>query len=123
MLTIPVWDLLHSYDGDSKNFAFDGEIFDGYYDDIRFTQPLQFKIRLLVIDDGIHAFFSELQTEIFYENKKQKIAISDFERIWKTKINPLDPDDIYEINMKNSTIDLAPVIREEIIMAFHSENM
>ncbi len=123
MLTIPVWDLLNSYDGDSKNFAFEGEIFDWYYDDIQFLKPLEFKIKLLVVNDGIHAFFTELSTEILYENKKQKIHISDFERIWKSRIDLLDPDDIYEINMKNATIDLAPVIREEIIMAFHSENM
>lgn len=124
MFTIPVGDLINSYEGDSKIFSFDGEIFDWYFDDIRFIQPLVFKIKLLTVEGGIHAFFEELSTKIIYENKTQKIFIKDFERIWKMQIDPLeDGDDINQINTKNMTIDLAPVIREEIIMAFHNENL
>lgn len=123
MFTIPVWDLLSSYDGDSKIFAFDGEIFDGYYEDIHFAKPLSFKIKLLVVGDDIHAIFTDLATEIIYENKREKIIIAEFERIWKSRVDPLDGDDIYEINMKNATIDLSGVIREEIIMAFHNNNL
>ena len=55
--------------------------------------------------------------------RKCKIHIAEFDRLWKTRRDPLDPDDIYAVNTKNMTIDLAPVIREEIIMAFHNENM
>lgn len=123
MFTIPVGDLINSYDGDSKIFSFDGEIFDGFYEDLTFLKPLLFTIKLIVIDDGIHGIFTNFSTEISYENKKTKISIPEFERVWKTQIDPLDGDDISLINTKNMTIDLKDVIREEIIMAFHSENL
>ena len=123
MFTIPVGDLINSYDGDSKIFSFDGEIFDGFYEDLTFLKPLLFTIKLIVIDDGIHGIFTNFSTEISYENKKAKISIPEFERVWKTQIDPLDGDDINLINTKNMTIDLKDVIREEIIMAFHSENL
>ena len=123
MFTIPVGDLINSYNGDSKIFSFDGEIFDGFYEDLTFLKPLLFTIKLIVIDDGIHGIFTNFSTEISYENKKTKISIPDFERVWKTQIDPLDGDDINLINTKNMTIDLKDVIREEIIMAFHSENL
>lgn len=123
MFTIPVGDLINSYDGDSKIFSFDGEVFDGFYEDLKFLKPLLFTIKLIVIEDGIHGIFTNFSTEVSYENKKTGISIPEFERIWKTQIAPLDGDDINLVNTKNMTIDLKNVIREEIIMAFHSENL
>ena len=123
MLTIPVGDLLNSYDGDSKIFSFDGPIFDGFYEDIHFLAPLKFSLKLLSLGDGIISTIENLETEIFYENKKQKIFIKKFEREWRIHYDPLSPDDICQINMKNATIDLSDVIREEIIMTFHNENL
>jgi len=123
MFTIPVGDLINSYDGDSKIFSFDGEVFDGFYEDLKFLKPLLFTIKLIVIEDGIHGIFTNFSTEVSYENKKTGISIPEFERIWKTQVDPLDGDDINLINTKNMTIDLKDVIREEIIMAFHAENL
>lgn len=123
MFTIPVGDLINSYDGDSKIFSFDGEVFDRFYEDLKFLKPLLFTIKLIVIEDGIHGIFTNFSTEVSYENKKTGISIPEFERIWKTQIDPLDGDDINLVNTKNMTIDLKNVIREEIIMAFHSENL
>lgn len=123
MFTIPVGDLINSYDGDSKIFSFDGEVFDGFYEDLKFLKPLLFTIKLIVIENGIHGIFTNFSTEVSYENKKTRISIPEFERIWKTQIDPLDGDDINLVNTKNMTIDLKNVIREEIIMAFHSENL
>ncbi|MGP1582680.1 MAG: hypothetical protein ACTTH6_00410 [Candidatus Altimarinota bacterium] len=123
MFTIPVGDLINSYDGDSKIFSFDGEVFDGFYEDLKFLKPLLFTIKLIVIEDGIHGIFTNFSTEVSYENKKTRISIPEFERIWKTQIDPLDGDDINLVNTKNMTIDLKNVIREEIIMAFHSQNL
>ena len=123
MFTIPVGDLINSYDGDSKIFSFDGEVFDGFYEDLTFLKPLLFTIKLIAIEDGIHGIFTNFSTEVSYENKKTGISIPEFERIWKTQIDPLDGDDINLVNTKNMTIDLKNVIREEIIMAFHSQNL
>ena len=89
----------------------------------KFLKPLLFTIKLIVIEDGIHGIFTNFSTEVSYENKKTGISIPEFERIWKTQIDPLDGDDINLVNTKNMTIDLKNVIREEIIMAFHSQNL
>lgn len=123
MLTIPVWDLLASYDGDSKNFSFEWPIFDGFFEDINIIWNLNFKIKLITINNWIHVIFSDLYANIIYDGKKEEIKIKEFEREWKTQIDPLDPNDINQINTKNMTIDLKPVIREEIIMAFHNNNL
>jgi uncharacterized protein YozE (UPF0346 family) len=120
MFTVPVSDILSSYTGDSKDFSFSGEVFDGFFDDIRFLSPLEFDIRLIALEDGVECIFEKFVVDVEYENKKHHVEITRFDRTWKKYLDPLeDPDDIREINMKNQTIDLAPVIREEIIMACH----
>jgi uncharacterized metal-binding protein YceD (DUF177 family) len=62
--------------------------------------------------------FHDLSTEIEYEGKISKVAIGNFERTFKTQLDPLDPDDVQKI--ENAMIDLSPVIREELIMATYS---
>lgn len=58
---------------------------------------------------------------MIYENQKHIIHISGFERTFKAHIDPLeDPDDVRPIENGGQTIDLGPVIREEIIMDCHS---
>ena len=121
MFTLPVSDLLNSYTWDSREFVFSGPIFDGYFEDIKFTSPLEFKIQIMGLDDGVNVTWEYLRTQVEYEGKKHELDLSRFDRTWKMKVDPLtDGDDIWEINTRNSTIDLAPVIREEIIMACHS---
>lgn len=121
MFSIPVWDLLVSYSWDSKSFSFAGEVYDGYYDDISFSKPLNFQIRIVALDDGVEVIFDNLSTEVIYEDRKHPIQISGFERTFKTHLDPLeDPDDVRQIGNGGQTIDLGPIIREEIIMACHS---
>lgn len=123
MFVLPVWDLVASYAWDSKIFSFEWPIFDGYYPDIKFVEPLQFSLKLLTLDDGIFAEFTKLSTTIVYEWKKEVIHIASFEREWKLDYDPLNTNDINYIDKKSMTIDLSPVIREEIIMAFHTNNL
>lgn len=121
MFTLPVWDLLSSYSGDSKSFSFSGEIYDGYYDDIRFTTPLEFQIRIVALDDWVDVIFDSLKTSVIHDGVVHPIDITGFERVFKHTINPLiDGDDVRPIENGWQMIDLAPVIREEIIMASHS---
>lgn len=117
MFTIPVGDLLSSYTGDSREFAFSGPIFDGYYQDIKFLKDLEFQIQIMTLDDGVHVTWNYLRTTVEYEGKKEVLTLDSFDRTWKKHLEKSDPDDICEIDMRNQTIDLAPVIREEIIMA------
>jgi hypothetical protein len=115
MFQIPVSDLLASYSGDSKSFSFSGEVYEGYFSDISFLKPLEFSVRIIALDDGVDVIFDSLSTTVKYEGKKYTIAVGHFERTYKTHLDPLDPDDIRPI--ENNMIDLAPVLREEIIMA------
>jgi hypothetical protein len=119
MFTLPIWDLLSSYTGDSREFTFSGPIFDGYYDDIRFLSDLEFHIQIMTLDDGVNISWSYLKATVEYDGKKQVIDEGVFDRTWKMHLEPGDPDDIREIGSGN-TVDLGPVIREEIIMACHN---
>lgn len=121
MFTLSVADILSSYTGDSQSFSFSGEIPEGYMSDIIFLKPLEFSIQIIAIDDGVSVIFDKLSTTVEYEKKKYPIHISNFERIWKTHIDILDADDVRRID--NTMIDLAPVLREEIIMAIHMEDL
>ncbi len=120
MFTLPVADILATYSWDSKNFSFSGEVFDGYFEDIDFLTLLEFTIKIIGLDDRVDVVFEELKTRVRYEGKNHDINIPRFDRTWKTHIDPLeDADDIQLIDRKNMSINLAPVIREEIIMACH----
>ncbi len=120
MFTIPVGDILASYTWDSKKFSFSGEVFDGFFDDISFTEPLEFDIHIIALDDGVEVLFEKFRTEVSYEWKSHVIDIARFDRQWKNHKNPKDDaDDVQEIDKRSMTINLAPVIREEIIMACH----
>ncbi len=120
LFTLPVGDLLSSYTGDSREFAFSGPIFDGYYEDIKFLWDLEFQIQIMTLDDGVNVHWNYLKGTVEYEWKRESISLKDFDRTWKTHLDKWDPDDLYEIDMKNHTIDLGPIIREEIIMACHN---
>lgn len=120
MFVIPVADILSSYTGDSKEFSFSGDVFDGYMDDITFKKPLEFSIQMIALDDGVEVMFDRLRTTVEYEKSVYEINIAHFARTWKKSIDPImDDDDIREIDMRGVTIDLTPVLREEIIMACH----
>jgi hypothetical protein len=120
MFTIPVGDILSSYTWDSKKFSFSGEVFDGYMEDLSFHKPLEFTLQLVALDDWVSALFEDIRTEVEYEGKMHSIHIGGFDRTWKRSIDPTtDDDDIWQLDVRSMTIDLAPVIREEIIMACH----
>ncbi len=87
-------------------------------EDVSFKKPLEFSLQLISLDDGVSVIFENLKTQVQYEGKIHSIDIGNFERTWKTQIDPLvDDDDISLLDTKTFSIDLTPVIREEIIMA------
>lgn len=121
MFTVPVGDILSSYTWDSKNFSFSGEVFDGYMEDISFKKPLEFTLQIIALDDWVSVIFENLRTTVQYEWKIHPLNIGNFERTWKKNIDPMtDDDSIRQLDTRSMTIDLAPVIREEIVMACYS---
>jgi hypothetical protein len=122
MFQIPVWDLLSSYTGDNQELAFDGPVYDGYYEDISFIDNLQLRIRLISIDEGIEIIISELRTKIKHEWVDYQVDFLAKEwaepitRRFVTRYDPLAPDDIKMVDKKTSTVDLKDIIREEILL-------
>lgn len=122
MFQIPVWDLLASYTGDSQELAFDGPVYEGYYDDLTFLSNLKLKIRLIAIDEGIELLLSELQASVQFEWMPHTVefiaseTVEPIARRFVTEYDPLLPDDIGIVDVKNSTIDLKNIIREEILL-------
>jgi len=89
-------------------------------EDIVFQKPLEFSLELIALDDGVGVIFDDLHTEVLYEDKTHVVDIGNFERTWKKDIDPrVDDDSIKQLDVRSMTIDLTPVIREEIIMACH----
>ena len=121
MFTIPVGDILSSYTWDSKSFSFSGEVFDGYMEDISFKKPLEFSLQIIALDDWVSVIFENLRTTVAYEGKTHQLNIGNFDRTWKKNIDPMiDDDSIRQLDTRSMTIDLGPVIREEIVMACYS---
>ena len=119
MFTIPVGDLLSSYSWDSRAFSFSGEVFDGALEDIKFLAPLEFSIEIIALDNAVEVVFKNLSTRVLYETREHDVTIGNFERTFKTHLDPLDPDDIRPI--ENTLIDLGPVLRKEIIMSIYNQ--
>jgi hypothetical protein len=53
MFTLPVHDILMSYEGDSKKIAFSGDIYDGYYPDMTFLETLTMTVTLTTGNDRV----------------------------------------------------------------------
>ncbi len=118
MFTIPVSDILSSYTGDSKEFSFSWAIYDGYFEDITFQKDLSFDLKIIGLDDSVEVVFKNLETDVTYEWVPHHITIWGFERTFSEKYDPEEA--IAWVHMiKGGNIDLAPVLREEIIMACH----
>lgn len=114
MFQINIWDLLSSYTGDSKELSFEGEVIPGYYDDITFTKPLSFTIKLISLDDGIEVIFETLSTEVEYEGNIYPVLLEKVARTFQETYDPLAPDDIKFI--EKAHIDLKEILHEEILM-------
>jgi len=122
MFQIPVWDLLASYAGDNQELAFDGPVYDGYYEDISIIGNLKLQLKLIGLDDGIEVLIYHLSALVRYEwiERKVNVNIPDWQRPIARKFlekhDPLAPDDIKFIDIHSSTIDLKDVIREELLL-------
>lgn len=96
---------------------FSGEVLPGTFEDLELLSPLAFQLQLITLDDGIEAVIRNLSAKVRYETVKQDVAIAEVSRTFKTEFDPLAPDDVRFVDKKRSSIDLGPVLREEIIMA------
>ncbi len=117
LLSIPVGDLLDSHAGDTREYSFEGEIPEGYYDDLEFLSALSFRVRLISLDDGIEVIIDSLSARVRHEGGTKSISLSGIGRTYNRTYDPLAPDDVKTVNMKHHTIDLSEVVREEILIS------
>ena len=116
MFELPIWDLLSSFTWDTRELEFEGEILPWFYDDLEFTTPLYLKIKLVSLDDWIMVVFENIKANVMYEWTLNFINLENIEREFKKTFDIANPDDIKYIDMKNISIDLKDVIREEILI-------
>lgn len=114
MFEIHVWDLLASYSWDSRDLEFDWEIYDWYYEDLLFLKNLIMRIKIIWLDDWVTVVIENLKTQVKYWGKICFIEINNVDREFRLHKNPEDTDDINYI--KDWTIDLKDIIREEILI-------
>lgn len=117
MFEINVGTLIESYSGDSQTLEFSGDVIPGTFADIETLSPLSFELTLITLDDGIEAIIRNLSVKVRYETVKHSVVVDEVARTFKTEFDPLATDDVRFVNKKNMSIDLTPVLREEIIMA------
>lgn len=114
MFEIPVWDLLASYNWDSKELEFDWEIYDWFYEDLTFLKNLEMRIKIIWLDDAVTLIIEKLTTQVRIGDKICFINIENVDREFRLHKKLEDPDDIKTII--DSAIDLKDVIREEILI-------
>lgn len=117
MFEINVGILLESYSGDSQTLEFSGDVIPGTFEDVETLSPVSFELTLITLDDGIEAVIRNLNAKVRYETVVHDVEIDEVARTFKTEFDPLATDDVRFVNKKNMSIDLTPVLREEIIMA------
>ena len=86
------------------------------YEDLRILGPLKFTLTLIAIEDGVEAIIRGFDAKVEYEGNPSEVHIAEVARTFKKTYDPLAPDDVGFIDPKSSTIDLAKVIREEILI-------
>lgn len=117
MFEINVGILLESYSGDSQVLEFSGDVIPGTFGDVEALSPLSFELTLITLDDGIEAVIRNLDVVVRYETVEHHVLIEEVARTFKTEFDPLATDDVRFVNKKGMSVDLTPVLREEIIMA------
>jgi hypothetical protein len=75
MFRIPVGDIMSSFDGDTKEFSFDGAIYDGYFVDISFLENLKMVLTIVSLPDGVEVIFHILSTRVRIENTVHAVTM------------------------------------------------
>lgn len=114
MFEIPVWDLLTSYSWDSKTLEFSWDIYEWFYDDLKFLKPLEMRIKLISVDNWITIILESLETQVKYHDAQRFVKLENIERSFHENKKDDDPDDIKYVKWWN--IDLKEVIYEEILI-------
>lgn len=120
LFTIDVSTLLHSPIGTMEEFQFSQELPADIFEDIVCVEPLDIHIKLIRQDYGIQCLLCEVRTTIDMPSndiKNKSIEIINIAREFHIKKMKEDADDIWYINDRDGTVDLADMIRQELMIA------
>lgn len=118
MFKISVWELVNSHTWTTKELEFSWEVESDFFDDIEIIWELFIKIKLIKVDWAIELLIKNLEANVSHEWEEKFIEISDISRTFKERKELTDTDDIWQIDVRNSKIDLKDVIREELLLEF-----
>lgn len=123
MFILSVQDILGSFTGDARSLSFEAPIPKSTFSAFECLTPLVFELRLTTEEDSITATFLHLYVRVRFASQTVEVDLHDIDRIFKPRILPSDPDDIRPIDMRNQTIDLLPVLEEEITIFCHAQSL
>lgn len=112
--------------GTRQKFNFDEENTLEFDEKVKPASKISADITLMRLQDGIHVHVENMQLSLEFVCSKcandfvKKIAIPSAERVYFFEKEKEDPDmfDIFYVNMKALTIDIADFLRQEIILHF-----
>lgn len=100
--------------------SYSGEVDTDYWDDLEIRGELHITAKLTHTSEGIELSISELRSdEVHIESGVYSVDVAPFERTFRRSIDPRNPEDQDIIDIKSGIINLAHVIREEILMALY----
>lgn len=122
-ITFKVGGFLNGRLGESQNYSFEGPV---DFEHIAAKSPLSAEVKLLKTDDGIFAeatdvdLTAELQCDRCLRPFEHQVHLKSVARefLIEPPAHIEDPEDLFLIDMKNQEIDIADMLRQEIILHF-----
>ena len=118
MLKIPVGDLLGDYEGARKTLLLDDVLPPDEFEDVAFIGPVSVELELIHVAFGVQAVFRRITgtARLAERDYDEEFEVRDVEREYKRKKEDADPDDVGLIDVHGTTIDVAPALREEVLL-------
>jgi uncharacterized protein len=122
-LAFQVGELLNSKIGDSENYSFEGSV---EFDFVDSKSPIVGKLKLMKTDKGIYAEASDVEITVSLQcdrclkafPKEIKLSSTSRQYLLDTPEHIEDPNDIFVIDRQKNEIDIADMLRQEIILHF-----
>ena len=118
MLKIPVGDLLGDYEGARKTLLLDDVLPPDEFEDVVFIGPVSVELELIHVAFGVQAVFRRIAgtARLAERDYDEEFDVRGVEREYKRKKEDADPDDVGLIDVHGTTIDVAPALREEVLL-------
>ncbi len=120
LFTIDISNLLSSPIGTTEEFQFNQDLPIETFEDLVCHDWLHMNIKLIRQEYGIECLLLHIESTIEIPSEgieNKELEITNISREFHIKKVVWDPDDIQYIDIRDNTIDLANIIREELLIA------